>query len=270
VPITIYLLIFYISASYSAFFKEFESDTLIAAIFDPQALTKAYAESWLEVLLITTIPFVFLGFGYIIHMIQKSNDRRSEMKVVFLYVITFLFDGLLAYEIEYNIYKFNQTLMSPEFDLSIAITKPGFWLIIFAGFVVYIIWGMVFDVIMNEYESLDKINVFINSKKKEKQDLKKKKEESISEVSSFKDSIATLNESIDEAQSKIDGFIFPSKTYLVHHNNYIKGWLQAISTELALPNNEKDELLNRCTVVGEEHLKKLSINEGSSQNIIYE
>ena len=139
IPITIYLLVFYISASYSVFFKEFENDILTAAIFDPQALTKAYAESWLEVILIITIPFVFLGLGYIIHMMQKYNDKGSKNKIAFLYVITFLFDGLLAYFIEKKIYDFNQTLISPEFNFSIAITKPGFWVIIFAGFVVYII-----------------------------------------------------------------------------------------------------------------------------------
>jgi hypothetical protein len=269
IPITIYLLVFYISASYSVFFKEFENDILTAAIFDPQALTKAYAESWLEVILIITIPFVFLGLGYIIHMMQKYNDKGSKKKIAFLYVITFLFDGLLAYFIEKKIYDFNETLTSPEFNFSIAITKPGFWVIIFAGFVVYIIWGMVFDVIMNEHESLDRINVFINSKKKEKQELKNELLTSTSEVSIIKDKVATLKGNIVEIQSKIDGFIFPAKKYLVYHNKFIKGWLQAISKELALPNKEKDELLERCTVVGEEHLKRLNINESSSQNIIY-
>ena len=38
IPITFYLLVFYISASYSAFFKNFESDELSAAIFDGKAM----------------------------------------------------------------------------------------------------------------------------------------------------------------------------------------------------------------------------------------
>ncbi len=56
-PITIYLIVFYISASYSAFFKDFETSKLSAAIFDAQAYSNALSEGWLEAVFVCTIPF---------------------------------------------------------------------------------------------------------------------------------------------------------------------------------------------------------------------
>ena len=112
-PITLYLFVFYISASYSVFFKEFNDDTLSSAIFDPQALTKAFQDGILEAILILTIPFVFMGLGYIIHHCKKF--RVLEVKLNYWIIYNhFLFDGLLAYVIEKKIYDFNQNARSPR------------------------------------------------------------------------------------------------------------------------------------------------------------
>ena len=147
-PITLYLLVFYVSASYSSFFKVFTNDMLSAAIFDKDAFTNAFNDSWLEGLLVVTIPFVFMGLGYVLHMIQKGRGYKNNLKILVLYLLTFLFDGLLAYQIEKKIYEFNKTITSEPYDLKIAVTEAEFWMIIFAGFVVYIIWGLVFDFVM--------------------------------------------------------------------------------------------------------------------------
>ncbi|MBU2920703.1 ABC transporter permease [Winogradskyella psychrotolerans] len=268
-PITLYLLVFYISASYSVFFKEFNDDSLSSAIFDAQAFTKAMQDGALEAILIVTIPFVFMGLGYIIHMMQKVSGIASKIKLFLLFVVTFLFDGLLAYVIEKKIYEFNRTPSSPDFDLSIAVKESEFWVIIFAGFIVYIIWGLVFDFVMKEHESLDKINVFINAKKKEMANIRTQLKELVLKNDSLKSKITEFKGKASEAQSKIDGFIFPIKKYLHYHHQYVEGWFQSIGTEIALPKKQKDELLEDCQTVCNEHLIKLNLNEDSTQNTIY-
>ena len=268
-PITLYLLVFYISASYSVFFKEFNDDSLSSAIFDAQAFTKALQDGALEAILIVTIPFVFMGLGYIIHMMQKVPGIMSKIKLIMLFVITFLFDGLLAYVIEKKIYEFNRTPSSPDFDLSIAIKESEFWVIIFAGFVVYIIWGLVFDFIMKEYESLDKIKIYINAKKKEIRNIKAQLKELILTNDTLKAKTTEVKGKVSEIQGKIDGFIFPVKKYLHYHHQYVEGWFQSIGTEIALPKKQKDELLESCQSICVEHLEKLNINEDSTQNTIY-
>tara|TARA_B100000678_G_scaffold204024_1_gene171797 strand:- start:8600 stop:9859 length:1260 start_codon:yes stop_codon:yes gene_type:complete len=268
-PITLYLLVFYVSATYSAFFKEFTIDALVAAIFDKDAFTNAFNDSWLEGILVTTIPFVFMGLGYVIHMMQKGKGFLNYLKLAALLLVTFAFDALLAYSIEKKIYDFNKTLNDPPYDLSIALSEAQFWMIIFAGFVVYIIWGLVFDFIMKEYENLDKIKVFIQNKKEEIKNLQRVKEELGEKLSDFRHQIIEIKGKIAEVQSKINGFIFPIKEYLLYHNQYKEGWFQAIMTEIALPTNKKEELLQSCEDMAELHLKEMKLTDNDFQHLVY-
>ncbi|PJJ07032.1 hypothetical protein CLU83_0164 [Flavobacterium sp. 1] len=268
-PITLYLLVFYISASYSAFFKEFSDDSLTAAIFDADALTNSFKASWLEGVLVITIPFVFMGLGYIIHMVQKGKGIKNTFRMIALFAITFLFDGLLAYIIEKKIYDFNKTPDSPTYNLRIALEQAEFWMIIFAGFVVYIIWGLVFDFVMKEHENMDKIRVFIRGKKEELANLGKVKLENSNKLNDFKQKVVSINGTIRELQSKIDGFVFPVKEYLNYHHQYKEGWYQAIGTEIALPHREKEELLVSCESTSVEHLKQLNLIDPDFQHLVY-
>lgn len=268
-PITLYVLVFYISASYSAFFKEFSNDSLTAAIFDADALTNSFKASWLEGVLVITIPFVFMGLGYVIHMVQKGKGIKNILRMIALFVTTFLFDALLAYQIEKKIYEFNKTTDSAPYNLNIALGEAEFWMIIFAGFVVYIIWGLVFDFVMKEFENIDKIRAFIRGKKENMIDLEKLKAEYINKINDFKQQIVTITGKISELQSKIDGFVFPVKEYLHYHHQYKEGWYQAIGTEIALPYKEKEELLQSCELFSEEHLSKLNLTDPDFQHLVY-
>lgn len=269
VPITLYLLVFYVSASYSAFFKEFSNDSLTAAIFDKDAFNNAFNDSWLEGVLVITIPFVFMGLGYIIHMIQKEKGYKSILKLSALFLLTFLFDALLAYQIEKKIYEFNKTTESAPYNLGIGLTEAEFWMIIFAGFVVYIIWGLVFDFVMKEFEKRDKINVFIKAKKEEIGNLERQLKKVVEKVNDFKSKIVEETGKINVLQSKIDGFIFPVKEYLNYHYQYVEGWYQAIGTEIALAVKEKEELLTKCEVTANEHLTDLGLINPDHQNLVY-
>ncbi|QHI37080.1 hypothetical protein IMCC3317_24580 [Kordia antarctica] len=268
-PITVYLFVFYISASYSAFFKNFESDSLTAAIFDGNALGKAVSDGWLEALFVGTIPFVFMGLGYLIHMFQKNKKAMSFVKLGALFILTFLFDIILAYSIEKKMFNFERVL-GETFSLSIALESVNFWGIIFAGFVVYIIWGLVFDFVMKEHENVDKIRAFIRNKKEEIKNEVEKKNELVKKIDTIKHEITAINGSISELQSKINGFIFPVKEYLHYHYQYKEGWYQAINAEIALPSKEKNELKQRCEDVSNTHLQELQLKENMEyQHLVF-
>jgi ribosome-associated translation inhibitor RaiA len=269
IPITIYLFVFYISATYSALFKVFSDDSLSTAIFDSQALNDAFSASWLEGVLVITIPTVFLGLGYIIHMMQKGKGMKNLIRLAGLFLITFLFDGLLAYQIEKKIYDFNKTPTTPPYNLKVAIGEAEFWMIIFAGFVVYIIWGLVFDFVMKEYENIDKIKAFIRNKQQELQRLGETRLQISTDIEQTKQLISTIKGKIEELQNKIDGFILNVKQYLHYHNQYVEGWLQAINGELVMSDAKKHEMLNNCTAAAEEHLKELDLLKPQHQHLIY-
>ena len=267
-PITIYLFVFYISASYSAFFKDFETGSLTAAIFDANALSKAISDGWLEAVFVGTISFVFMGLGYLIHMFQKNKKAISYIKLFALFVLTFIFDVILAYLIEKKIFDFERVL-GESFSPSIAIESVNFWGIIFAGFVVYVIWGLVFDFVMKEHENVDKIKAFIRSKKEEIKNAEIKIIDFVSKIDDLKHEVTSINGKISELQSKIDGFIFPVKEYLHYHYQYKEGWYQSINEVLAIPSKTKDELRNRCEEVSLNHLKELNLEDMDFQHLVF-
>lgn len=267
-PITIYLFVFYISASYSAFFKDFENGSLTAAIFDANALGKAIRDGWLEAVFVGTIPFVFMGLGYLVHMFQKIKGWRTIVKLVFLFLLTFAFDVILAYLIENKIFLFD-AMVGQEFSPSVAVRSVNFWGIIFAGFVVYVIWGLVFDFVMKEHENVDKIKAFIRGKNQEIKNLQQNKTELESKIAPVKEEIVILQGKIAELQAKIDGFIFPVRKYLHYHYQYKEGWYQAINSELHFPIKQLNELRNKCEEVEKEHLTSLNLNEMDFQNLIF-
>jgi len=269
IPITLYLFVFYISATYSAFFKVFSDDSAAAAIFDAQAFNNALKAGWLEAVLIFTIPSVFLGLGYVIHMVQKEKGIKNIFRLIALFVVTFLFDALLAYQIEKKIYDFNKTIDSLPYNLQIALGEAEFWMIIFAGFVVYIIWGLVFDITMKEHDNLDKIKGYISTKLGEIKRFETDKSDISEEISNLKRRTVEIMGRITELQAIIDGFVLNLKQYLLYHHQYKEGWFQAVASEIALPLARQNEILEQCENVAGEHLHHLNLSNPNSPNIAY-
>ncbi|MDR1332390.1 MAG: hypothetical protein LBK07_09855, partial [Tannerella sp.] len=118
--LTVYLFVFYSSATYSTFFKEFTLNEIgvASSIFDPDALTLAYEQGVTELILLLTIPFIFLGLGYLIHEFKKKYFR-----IALLILVTFIFDAILGYEITakiYNITRENSFETLPEYTIPMA------------------------------------------------------------------------------------------------------------------------------------------------------
>ncbi len=235
--LTVYLFIFYSSASYSSFFKEFSISEigLANSIFDPQALSKAWKAGSTELILIITKPAVFLGLGYLIH---KSQEKKGAKKILFigsLIFVTFIFDVIIAYEIcekIYNIKKTNSFQDVPDYSFKLAFQAINFWLIIFAGFVVYLIWGLVFDFTIESHEKLDKVRGAIKSKEAE---IKVVEEN----IDNLKVEINTLEEKENKNVAEINKLkelidhttIIPKeiKQYLYH---FMQGWVHWMSANL--------------------------------------
>lgn len=267
IPITFYLLVFYMSASFSAFFKNFESDELSVAIFDGKALTKAIDGGWLEGVFILTIPFAFMGLGYLVHMFQKQKNWVSNLKIATLFSVTFIFDAILAYQIEKKIYDIEKTPDSLPFDINIAFSKVEFWGIIFAGFVVYIIWGLVFDFIMKEYDNFDTINAFIRTIRESIKNAEARITKLIEKLNPIKEEVAGLEGKINDLQRTIDGFIFSNKHYLTYHAEYVKGWYVSITDHL--PITRTDIVLAACVEVEKTYLETHNIADENTEDVLY-
>ena len=276
VPITLYLGTFYISTSYSAFFKSFDAkSTIIQSVLDAQAFSKAWNEGVIEGAFVTLIPFVFLGLGYLIHMFWENKTRANYIKLGLLFIVTFIFDCILAYEIESKLYELNKTFESPPFDIKIAFTKIQFWGIIFAGFIVYIIWGLVFDFVMKEHREKDKIKneQEIRQKRIEFfQDkiniLKKDVEEILTSIGTIKETVIKTRGRIEELQNIIDGVIIPTKDYKLYASEYVQGWITFIGEKIAVSRTEKQTMIDDCIATYNINLETVGANS-DNQNLVY-
>ncbi|WP_245910906.1 hypothetical protein [Nonlabens arenilitoris] len=193
-------------------------------------------------------------------------EKCDEIDSAFCF--NFFFDVILAYLIEKKIFDFN-ALPGQSFTANDALQSVNFWGIIFAGFVVYVIWGLVFDFVMKEHENVDKIRGFIRSKKEAIRNDLDKKEELLKKIDTLKNDITAVEGKIAELQSKIDGFIFPVKEYLHYHYQYVEGWYQAINSELPWPIKQLDERRAECELVAKAHLTRLNLSEADHQKIVY-
>ncbi|WP_426326767.1 hypothetical protein [Pedobacter sp. R-06] len=275
-PLSLYLFTFYISTSYSAFFKPFDAtSTIIMNVLDSKAFSKAWQDGSLEGAFVTFIPFVFLGLGYLIHMFGEVKSVVNYVKIGLLLLTTFVFDAILAYQIEEKIYELTKTFDTPPFNLPIAFGKIQFWGIIFAGFVVYLIWGVVFDFIMKEHREKDKIKHEQLRRKKDIQihqdritDIEMQKEKLIAELSDIKKLSLESQGRIVTLQRIIDAVIIPTKEYVLYASEYMQGWITFVNEKLRISQHEKLDLQNECRACYDENLKSVGASE-DSQNSVY-
>lgn len=270
IPLTLYIFIFYISTSFSGFFRNFDPSTdLFGGMFYPKALSEAWEAGILEFGFIIFIPFVFFGLGYLIHMFQQKSGIVNYFKIGMLFVVTFLFDAILAYLIEEKLYDLNKSLTDSPFSVSYALESPGFWVIIFAGFISYIIWGLVFDFIMHEHADRDKIKIHITSFNKEIQNQQKLIDKLNAQIEKIRNDINSLEVRISELDSIIEGYIFPIKDYQYLASKYFEGWIYYISSNLPIGHEQKNNLLEQCHEVYDNHLSDLNISNGTAPNQIF-
>ena len=268
IALSVYLFIFYSSASFSAFFKEFTLNNIgvASSIFDPQAISKAYQDGVTELILIISMPFVFIGLGFLIHKFQEQDGWAKWFKILVLLVVTFAFDAILAYEITEKIYKIraeNSFQELPPYDFALAFDNVNFWLIIFAGFVVYIVWGFVFDFTLEAYDRINVVKQAIKAKKSEIKIYDQQIEEGERSLNRLNETISKLKVECAELKVKIDGVIIDTAEFDKILHEFVGGWTHWMSANL-----KPQETIDRVTTKANEfiavNVRLLHVNDDAT------
>jgi hypothetical protein len=266
--ITVYLFIFYSSAAYSAFFKDFTPDDtrITQAIFDAQAVSKAWADSFTELIFILVIPALFLGLGFIIHKVSEEKGFGKYFKISALVVVTFIFDFIIAYAIVKEIYDIKTGglfVEMPPMTIQKAFLEVNFWIIIFAGFVAYIIWGLVFSFTMREYEKMDKVRYAIKVKEQKLTEYK-------TECKGIKEKLSILKSEKNSIQGGIDKLKIQIESYVLYFNdvregvnNYFTGWVGYLKST-----NSPQTQIHDCEQIKEKFLFELKNSDFIKTNSV--
>ena len=159
-----------------------------------------------------------------------------------LIFITFIFDSILAYEITekiYNIKKENSFNNIPDYTVSMAFQSVSFWLIIFAGFIVYVIWGFVFDFVMESYAKMDKVKVAIQEKEKQIKDAEAEQKDLEVQLDKMTHTIDENNKEINKLNKILESSIIPRE---FEHDifSFLTGWM-AWMKQSGKAHNDLDE-----------------------------
>jgi hypothetical protein len=156
IPLSIYLFLFYVATIYKVFYFDAvqiaESSTgTISALPAPGEMSEALSYNYL----LLFAPFLFFGFGYAVHVLLENKSRLKYVYVSLVLLVTFVLDFLMAYKIHKN---------TSDAEIMISDSQPiplfddsNFYIILFMGFVVYIIWSILLNASINEWKKRDVI-----------------------------------------------------------------------------------------------------------------
>lgn len=260
VPLTLYLFLFYSSTAYSAFFKEIDyTQALGSHMFDAQALFSSWQQSWTAGLFVLLITFIFMALGFILHQFTQQEGSAKYFKVVSIILVTFVFDTLLAFMIAKNMYDAESLTIiesRPSYTLSMAFTDVRFWVVIFCGFLAYIIWGLLFGFVMESYNKLDLNKVERQSLEKQLERLNKQEQEEFQKQAAINSRIHAIEGNIAALEaSKSSVKRYDITAILLELNNFFSGWLHYMngasksSIEIVNANATFDSFTNKIKSV---------------------
>ncbi len=161
--LTGYLFFFYVSAAYKALYTDFEAiaERLAAGMGTGSIMPKPaeLAEALQYNYLLLLVPFVFYAFGWAFHIILEMKHRLKFVFLGALITVTFIVDFLIALLIHNNL-EYAKELMG--LDTKSWAADPAFYMILFLGFIVYILWSILLDSLFREWA---KRRITLNLKK---------------------------------------------------------------------------------------------------------
>ena len=251
IPLTFYLFLFYSSTFYSAFFRDPSSmTTVMNSMFDSNALANAYSDGIAELGFVLSAPIIFLGLGFALHFFSVQEGKMKYLKMAAILLVTVMFDCILAYKIGEQMHTFGiiigQYPIGEEYTVSMALHDINTWAVIFCGFIVYVIWGIVFDMCMSAYDKMDLNKTRLESIKKEIDDLEQRIKAEKEKIQALKQQETDAKNSVKELMAKLGHEVYIDYAAIrTEMNNFFAGWIKMMQV-LSIGQELQDEASNIC------------------------
>lgn len=249
IPLTIYLFLFYSSTFYSAFFRDPSSLTGVGnAMFDSRALPNAYTAGMTELGFVLSAPIIFLGLGFALHFFSVQKGKMKYLKMAAILLVTVMFDCILAYKIGEQLHTFGvMTGVHPigeEYTVSMAFQDINTWAVIFCGFIVYVIWGIVFDMSMSAYDKMDLNKTQLERIKQEIEVQDEKLRDEKTNQQNLKQQKANVKNKINELMAKLGSQVYIDYAAIrTEMNNFFSGWITMMQV-LTIDKTTQDQASN--------------------------
>lgn len=248
VMLSVYLFFFYISAAFKALYVDFEaiaesiSDGAGVGSIMPGANELAEAIQYNYLLFL--VPFVFYSFGWAFHILLELKGNLKYVFLSLLILVTFMVDFLLALIIHNNTESAKELMGLGSTHWS---SSSTFYIILFLGFLVYIIWSILFDSMLREWDKKQVTNNLRKIIKHHEKDIKKL-EKDLTNVDAIK-------KQVEEYREDISTIMYGGlKKYI---DQFSSGWIAYLS-----PANMKDAK-QTCLNLKKEFEDKHNIKSGT-------
>jgi len=242
-----YLFFFYVSATFKALYIDFEGIAEKIAKGEGTGSIMPGAYELVEAIqynyLLFLLPFVFYAFGWAFHILLEMNGKIKYVFLTLLIAVTFTVDFLLAMIISNNTENAKALMGLPVTPWN---QSPSFYIILFLGFLVYIIWSILLDSLLREWdkkEITDNLRKIIKHLQADNLVLKKR----LTDVADLKNKIADYREDISTVMA---GNL---KKYI---DQFSLGWIAYLT-----PPSMKD-VKEKCLFLKKEFEEKHNIKSG--------
>lgn len=220
VMLTGYLFFFYVSAAYKALYTDFEAiaDKIAQGIGTgsimpgPYELNEAISYNFLLFL----VPFIFYAFGWAFHVILDMSHKVKYIFMGLLIGVTFTVDFLLAMIIHNNTETAKEMMGLSTVSWG---SSSTFYIILFLGFLVYIIWSILLDSLLREW---DKGQIPRNIKK-----IIKHLKRDVLNLEEKKTSNANISEKIHQLREDISTVMYGNLQKYI--DQFSTGWISYLS-----------------------------------------
>jgi hypothetical protein len=245
--LTGYLFFFYVSAAYKALYVDFEAiaNRLAEGLSTgsimpgPSELAEALSYNYLLFL----VPFVFFAFGWAFHVILEMKQKTKYIFLSMLIAVTFVVDFLLALIIHTNTETAKELMGLTALKWN---QNPTFYIILFLGFLVYIIWSILLDSLLREWKKRQITSNIQRIIKHLRNDIKLLSEK----VMPLEQITREINILRDEVNTLVYGNL---KGYI---DQFTTGWVSYLS-----PDNLKDKK-TKCLNIKNDFIEKHHIQPG--------
>lgn len=251
IPLTFYLFLFYSSTFYSAFFRDPSSmTTVMNSMFDSNAIANAYSDGLAELGFVLSAPIIFLGLGFALHFFSVQEGKMKYLKMAAILLVTVMFDCILAYKIGEQMHTFGiiigQYPIGEEYTINMAIHDINTWAVIFCGFIVYVIWGIVFDMCMSAYNKMDLNKTRLENIKKEIEVCEQKIKDEKVNISNLRQQETSAKNRIKELMAKLGHEVYIDYAAIRKEmNNFFAGWIKMMQV-LSIEQEEQDNASIIC------------------------
>ncbi len=261
--LTLFLFDFYMNITYSAFVKNIgiemsqssggsNASLLFNSILDPNTLDVA-SNNLSVFIFIFLAPFIVFSVGILVH---NLFEKRQFVFLIVALVLVFIFDSLMAYEIVKKIYtaEYLAGLSNTPWKPTQVFEMGEFYLVLFAGFVTYILWGFILHFTIKNWEASKPARFAVKNIKLKIERNEKNIVELKEELNFREKKIIGLEKEISLLENRIQNFFYYdiNKLKLLIYS-FAQGWAKFVSGT----NDGTEEKLEKLKTITEDLLSNL-------------